>query len=162
MEEQWKRIEGFPNYEVSNFGNVRSKRGIIKSGLDSYGYRQVNLYNHDGGGYKGTGRYTYKVYRLVLETFGNKIDGKTQIDHINRNRQDDRLENLRWVTCQENNCNRGKSPDMIGINWNSKNSTYMVRIYNGRHNPQVYLGCRKTIEDAKILRDEGLHKFNLQ
>ncbi len=159
--EEWKKIENFPNYEVSNLGNVRSIRGIIKGGLDTDGYRQIHLYNRDGGGYKGTGRYTRKIYRLVLEAFGNKPNGKTQIDHINRNKEDDRLENLRWVTSQENNCNRGKPLDMIGINWNKKNSTYMVRIYNGRRNPQIYLGCRKTIEEARMLRDEGLNKYNI-
>lgn len=161
MNEEWRVVIGFPNYEVSNFGNIRSNRGLLKPGLDTDGYRQVNLYRKDGGGFRGHGRYTRKVYRLVMESFGVEPNGKTEIDHINRNRQDDRLENLRWVTSQENNCNRGKPPDMIGISLHSKNKTYVVRIYNGRRKPQIYLGCRNTIEEAKMLRDEGLKKYSI-
>lgn len=158
--EEWRQVVGFPNYQVSNLGNIRSENGIMTPSLDTYGYRQVNVYRKDGGGFRGTGRYTRKVYKLVMEAFVGRQDGKTEIDHVNRNRQDDRLENLRWVTSQENNCNRGKPLDMLGIVWNKKNQTYMVRIYNGRRIPQRYLGCRKTIEEARALRDWGLQQNN--
>jgi hypothetical protein len=92
-----------------------------------------------------------------MQTFNPENNGKDQIDHINRNKLDDRFENLRWATSQENNSNRGRPVDMIGLNWNKKNQTYMVRAYNGAGKRQMYLGCRKTIEEAKGLRDEHLN-----
>lgn len=154
-EEIWRVITEFPNYEVSNLGNVRNKEGrVLKPCFDTDGYRQILLYRKDGLGWRGTGRYTFKVYRLVLETFNGKDPDDRQIDHINRIRTDDRLENLRWVTCRENNLNRGTPIEMTGINWNTKNSTYVVRVYVGEGKKQLYIGCRKELEEAKRLRDD--------
>lgn len=148
MEEVWKNIPCFENYEVSNLGNVRHGSKEIKGCLDTYGYRQVNLY-------KNTTRYTRKVYRLVLEAFNPNSDNKPQIDHINRIRTDDRLENLRWVTASENCRNKyGYSEDMHGISWSKKNSKYVVKFV--KDNKEVYFGSCSTIEDAKALRDKSL------
>lgn len=147
--EIWKPATGFENYEVSTFGNIRRNGKQLSPCLDSYGYRQVNLY-------KNKSRYTRKIYRLVMETFNPNIDDKPQIDHINRIRTDDRLENLRWVTASENCRNKiGFDEDMLGIRWYSKNSTYMVRIHTAKG--ERYVGCRKTIEEAKQLREEAIN-----
>lgn len=138
----------FERYEVSSLGNVRRNGKQLSPGLDTYGYRQVNLY-------RNSTRYTRKVYRLVMDAFHPNIDNKPQIDHINRNRADDRLENLRWVTASENCRNReGCTEEMLGIRWYPKNQTYMVRIM--RDGKELYVGCRKTLEDAKQLRKEAL------
>ena len=62
----------------------------------------------------------YKVHRLVLETFVGMCPTGMQGDHINRNRQDNRLENLRWVTPQENNRNRrdnDRCEALLGMHW---------------------------------------------
>lgn len=155
-DEIWKVVVGFPNYEVSNLGNIRNKTGLVMSPtFDTYGYRQILLYRRDGLGWRGRGRYTRKVYRLVLEAFTEpELDpDKTQIDHINRIRSDDRLENLRWVSPRENTLNRGIPLELTGINWNKKNSTYMVRVYSGEGKKQIYLGCCKDLEEAKRMRD---------
>ena len=50
------------------------------------------------------------VHRIVAETFIEKPKGygKVEVDHINRNRQDNRVENLRWVTHKENQANLSK------------------------------------------------------
>ena len=59
------------------------------------GYRDVTI------NYK-----VYQVHRLVLETFvGQATEGKPQADHINRVRDDNRIENLRWVSRSENQRN---------------------------------------------------------
>ena len=146
--EEWKPIVGFERYEVSTLGNVRRGTRGLTPGLDTYGYRQVNLY-------RDRLRYTRKVYRLVLETFNPNVDNKPQIDHINRIRNDDRLENLRWVSASENCRNReGFDEEMVGIRWYPKNQTYMVRL--SRNGREEYVGCRKTLEDAKQLRSDAL------
>jgi hypothetical protein len=142
--EIWKSIVEFDRYEVSTLGNVRRGTKLLTPGLDTYGYRQVNLY-------RDSKRYCRKVYRLVMDAFNPNVDNKPQIDHINRVRADDRLENLRWATASENCRNKeGFDEDMLGIRWFPKNSTYMVRI-----NDQ-YVGCRKTVDEAKVLRAEAL------
>lgn len=48
----------------------------------------------------------YYIHRLIAECFIDNPDNKPMIDHINRNRTDNRIENLRWVTQQENQNNK--------------------------------------------------------
>ena len=47
-----------------------------------------------------------KLHRIIAEAFIPNPDNKPQIDHINRNKLDNSVENLRWVTAQENSNNR--------------------------------------------------------
>ena len=149
MEEVWKPVYSFERYEISNMGNIRRGVKPLVPGLDTYGYRQVNLY---GGGK----RYTRKVYRLVIEAFNPNIENKPQIDHINRIRTDDRLENLRWATASENVRNsKNFTEEMNGISWSKKNSSYVVRL--SADGKERYYGSRKSLEDAKLLRDDVLY-----
>ena len=48
-------------------------------------------------------RHRYSVHRLILENF-NPVEGmdKLQVNHKDGNRRNNKLENLEWVTCQEN------------------------------------------------------------
>ena len=110
--EEWKDISGYEGfYMVSNYGNVRSvdrcfirKNGKIlhRKGckispfINKDGYRRVSLCKD------GIGR-TYRVALLVAGAFLCK-EGGLEVDHINANRNDDRVDNLRYVTHKEN-CN---------------------------------------------------------
>ena len=51
-------------------------------------------------------RKVYKLHRIIAEAFIPNPDNKPYIDHINRNKLDNRVSNLRWVTAQENSNNR--------------------------------------------------------
>jgi hypothetical protein len=148
--EEWRHVRDFERYEISNLGNVRRQSHILNPGLDTDGYRQVNLYR-DGS------RFCRKVYRLVLDAFSPNINNLPQIDHINRVRTDDRLENLRWVTASENIRNSKKfTEEMLGISWNKKNSTYIVRLkINGK--VDCYFGSYITLDEAKQIRDKALN-----
>lgn len=99
--EVWRGIVGFPRYEVSNLGRVRSisymRTGKVKI-LKQYkkvGYFQVCLMLNGRANYRQIGR-------LVALTFIPNPDNKPCVDHIDTNKENNRVENLRWVTYKEN------------------------------------------------------------
>ena len=103
MEREWRVIDGYDGrYEISNFGEIKSKWGkgrILKSYPNKDGYKCVNLHLNDKRGF-------YTVHRLVGNYFIPNPENKPQIDHINRIKDDNRVINLRWVTQNENQLNR--------------------------------------------------------
>jgi site-specific DNA-cytosine methylase len=98
IDEIWKDVIGFENhYEVSNLGNIRRKKSKRLRRVDfSIEYPSILLSVE--GKHK-----TYRVHRIVAKAFLPEIEGKTHVNHINGNKQDNRLENLEWVTQSENN-----------------------------------------------------------
>lgn len=102
MNEIWKDIEGYEGfYQVSNMGRVRSlkynQEKILNGYKDSKGYLIVRLL-------KNKKSKDYKIHRLVATCFLSNNFNRTEIDHINCNRSDNRVENLKWVNHKEN-CN---------------------------------------------------------
>lgn len=74
--------------------NYRSKAHWTLGSNTKDGYKTIHLNNN-----------TYRVHRLVAETFLSNPENKPEIDHINRIPYDNRIENLRWATRSENNRN---------------------------------------------------------
>lgn len=98
---EWKKIGDY-NYEASINGEIRNiKTGrILKQRIDKdYGYKLVDIQIDKKN-------KTFKAHRLIAEAFYGKIDLYYQVDHINRVRNDNRLENLRIVTAIVNMENR--------------------------------------------------------
>lgn len=93
----WQDIAEDPNYSVSIYGEVFSKRTqkLLSPGDDGSGYAMVVLC----GPY---GQRTRKVHRLVTETFIPRPEGKTEVNHIDGHKRNNRVTNLEWVTRQEN------------------------------------------------------------
>ena len=97
--EEWRDIPGYESfYQVSNLGNVRSIRfnkiRNMKS-WDSNGYRAVELYLNNNG-------YTVGIHRLVALAFIPNPENKPEVNHKDRNRSNNNVENLEWVTQSEN------------------------------------------------------------
>ena len=110
MEEIWKPIQGFEGrYEVSCTGLVRSIYGrlgvgrILKPSIGKKGYLSVELC-----GRTTDGKYTSirkNIHRLVADAFLPIDPDRPVVDHINCNKQDNRVENLKRCTHDENNKN---------------------------------------------------------
>ena len=97
MGDTWSKIEGFPNYSVSNTGRIRNDvNGKVKStSCDSNGYNFVDLYN------KGS-RTKMRVHRLVGEAFVDNPENKPYINHKDGDKTNNSADNLEWVTKSEN------------------------------------------------------------
>ena len=74
---------------------------FVKSRNCPKAYLIVDLRDDDGG------RKTCRIHRLVAENFIPNPENKPTVDHINRIKTDNRLENLRWATYTEQLLNRG-------------------------------------------------------
>lgn len=98
MDEIWKDIEGFEGkYQVSTKGNVRSLRylnsnniKLLKAKINKYGYREYTLS-------KGNKRYFFLAMKLVAQAFIPNPYHKPKTTHISNNKQDDSVENIKWV-----------------------------------------------------------------
>lgn len=92
----WKTIEEFPNYEVSDKGDIRRKGArIVRKPFDNHGYLVVGL-NCKG---KQINRL---VHRLVAKAFITNTLNKREINHIDGNKLNNAVSNLEWVTASEN------------------------------------------------------------
>lgn len=93
---QKKPIPNFPNYSVDTNGIVFGTKDNVKIPSIYRGYFTVKICNEDGS-------FGKKVHRLVLETFVGPCPLGMEACHFDGNRQNNRLENLRWATSKENN-----------------------------------------------------------
>lgn len=96
-EEIWKDIEGFPNYQVSNFGRVRNKNTnrLLSIQKDSNNkYMLVTLWKHNKA-------YGKLVHRLVASAF-LRPHPDLQVNHIDGDKTNNCAENLEWCSCADN------------------------------------------------------------
>lgn len=106
--EQWDELNGFPEYEINRKGQLRNKKTkkLIGQNSDASGYNPVNL-RKDGKIHR---RY---IHVLVANQYVENPEGKSVINHIDQNRANNSVENLEWVTTQEN-CRHGNRGELIG------------------------------------------------
>lgn len=102
MQEIWKDVVGYEGlYKISNLGNIISARRNYNKGckyltpFENNGYDRVTLVVN----YK---RKNYLVHRLVAEAFIPNVEQKEVVNHIDGNKKNNTVDNLEWVTKQEN------------------------------------------------------------
>lgn len=149
-------IQGYSNYLIYNDGRVFSKKRnkFLNPRLSNTGYRMVSIYNKNGN------QKTCTVHRLVCRAYIPNPENKRYIDHINRNRTDNRVENLRWVTPSENQINTGvQKNNKLGLKniRKTKENSYQIII---KRNKITYCKTCKTLEEAIVQRDLMLSMFN--
>ena len=148
-EEIWKPITGFSNYEISSLGRVKTTRyrGTDKewfhTGIYHNGYHVVLMTNDDNI------RKYKKVHKLMAEAFIPNPENKSTIDHINRNKLDNSISNLRWATSSEQNSNQAKKLSNTGYK-------HICLTSNGTYRFNPTQKRFKSLEEAITFRDETL------
>lgn len=146
----WLPIKGYENYEVSICGQVRNTKTkrILKLFVDTKGYYHVTLC-------RNCKPKTHRIHRLVANAFIPKLDiTKTYMDHIDNNRLNNTVSNLRWCTPQQNNFNSQLSSrntsTIKGVSFNKNKNKW--ECYICFNNKKIHLGFFDKIDDAKLAR----------
>lgn len=153
--EIWKDVVGYEGYyQISNFGNVKSlsriklhkgyiplltKEKLMKININKYGYSYISLEKNKKQKY-------CLIHRLVGIAFIDNNKNKTDINHKNGVKHDNRLENLEWLTRKENTihsaktgltkigelnyCTKLKNKDVLKIRESSLSTKELSQIYN--------------------------------
>jgi len=136
--------------ETGEFTRIKSNTNCVKIGdragsVAKNGYIEISVCSH-----------RYYAHRLAW--FYTFEEWPSEVDHINRNRSDNRICNLRTVTHEENMKNTTKRTDntsgYTGIARDKRTGKWIARIGN-KH----WLGRHKTLEEAIIARKKGEIKF---
>lgn len=108
--EIWKSVKDYEGlYEISNLGRIKSCDRIVNFGKQKRLSKGIILtintagsnYNHIKLSKNGVIKRKY-IHRLVCEAFIPNPDNKPEINHINEDKRDNRVQNLEWVTKKEN------------------------------------------------------------
>ena len=142
-------IPGFEQYDMDgefphDVTHVASGR-VRKWTLNRKGYYLTTFYK-DGR------THTMGRARLIAHCFIPNPDGKPSVDHINRVRADDRIENIRWATCGEQNANqvylhRTNTSGVRGVVWHKRVAKWHARIMVDGTN--IHLGYFDELHDAE-------------
>ena len=135
--EVWRQVKGWPGYEVSSYGRVRSPRKILKQGKNQMsGYKQVWLMMEKKCG--------FSVHALVANAFvlNPREDIFDEVDHIDGNHTNNVHTNLRWVNNVLNQLNRTMARGWMYFQSDNRKKPYQVQF---RHK---HVGYFATAEEA--------------
>lgn len=145
INEIWKPINGTnEKYYISNLGRVYSSKSnkIMKTPKDGRGYINCNI-RLEGKS------INIKIHRVVAEHFINNEFGKREVNHIDGDKTNARVDNLEWVTTKENN-NHARN---TGLH-TSDGDKAVNQIKNG-----IIINTFKSISEAS--RVTGINRSNI-
>ena len=149
--ENWKIIKGYEKYEVSSIGRIisnntyckRKKGRLLTIGHDKDGYCKVSIINKDKI------RTTASVHRLVALAFIKNPFNKSQVNHKDGNKKNNKIINLEWATPKENTYHSRIVLKNQTINPNSKLSFTIAGKIRSEYKPR------------KISRNKLAKKYNV-
>lgn len=152
VNEIWRSIDGYVDYQVSNTGRVRNANTgrILRPRLRGKGYEAVALYVNKV-------RSDISTHRIVAETFIPNPDDKPIVDHIDGNKRNNAVNNLRWCNNQDNIRNTGKinkptTSKYKGVSWNKCCNKWVAQVRDG--GKSYHLGCFDNEEEAALAYNE--------
>jgi hypothetical protein len=152
QEVQMRDVVGYEGlYAVDEHGSVWSyrKNNLLKPLLSSTGYNKVNLW-------KDEKMKAHLVHRLVSQAFLENYSEDLQVDHIDRNKQNNNISNLRMVTNQKNSFNRTKTK---GYYFNKKAEKWHAQIMlNGKNKHLGYFDSESEAHESYL---EGKKIFHI-
>lgn len=107
---------------------------------------------------------SHLLHRIMWELINGRIPNEMQVDHINHNRSDNRICNLRLATKKENLKNKSRSKlnttGESGISYRQDVNKFMARVSINGHRHSI--GCFETVEQARVARSKVLaeHGFH--
>tara|TARA_R110001632_G_scaffold2424_5_gene10867 strand:- start:1003 stop:1491 length:489 start_codon:yes stop_codon:yes gene_type:complete len=143
-------IEGYEDYLIYEDGRVFSKyvKRYLKHGANKQGYLHVGLS-------KNGKKKSCSIHRIVGIHYIPNPDNNPEVDHINKIKSDNRVENLRWVTKSENQQNTGLRKDntsgIKNICYDKRNNRYE---YTKKINRERHTKFFKTLEDAIAYKNQ--------
>lgn len=154
--EEWKQIADYPDYEVSNQGNVNSLK---------YGRKRLNIVKAHTGYSMVCLRHNGKqsnclLHRLIALAFLPNPENKPTVDHIDRDKSNNILENLRWAyrwEQQANTSSSGVNNKLKELNIQQVPWGFQVRLQ--RHKVAISKFF-KTLEDAVEFRNKIICSTN--
>jgi len=145
-------LPDFPDYMLYPDGRIycKKKEYFLTGGVDPAGYIQVSLRAESGK------RCTRRLHRLLAIHFIPKKEGDGDlVDHINNDRTDYRLSNLRWTTPAQNSKNtKARNRDSYCISFREDRNCFQVFV-PGDIKPK-YVGRTNTFQEAIVMRDNAL------
>ena len=98
----FENIKNYETYGINKIGEIKDYRTgkIMPQYTNPQGYKKINLRNPNGV-------KCFQVHRLVAIQFIQKVDNKPEVDHIDRNKSNNNVDNLRWSDDYEQAENRG-------------------------------------------------------
>jgi hypothetical protein len=150
INEQWRSISGFLNYQVSNIGRVRNASGhILKPHTSGNGYLHLKLVLNGI-------RKHHSIHRLVAQEFIPNPMNKPIVDHIDGVKTNNTIGNLRWATTNESEANKSKRINTTsrykGVYWNKDRNTWRACIQ--KNWTTMHLGCFIIEEEAGLAYNE--------
>lgn len=143
MTEEWKRVKGFENYSVSDFGKVRNNKTgkYLKLFVSKKDYQKCRL--HKNGICK-----KFLIHRIEMVAFVG--DSSLEVNHKDGNKLNNNLSNLEYVTSRENRIHaanmKKKTSKYTGVYFHKSSGKWAAQINFNKKN--IYLGIYQKEEEA--------------